>query len=126
MGILDAVMGNASSVDAEDVVQELERVLTPGEKIECAFRVVRDKWVFTDKRLIMINVQGLTGKKKEYLTIPYKSIVRFSVETSGVLDLESEMKIWVRSMQEPYTKDFGRSVDVCGIQQLLAYHVLSD
>lgn len=125
MGILDAIMGNASSVDAEDVVQELERVLTPGEKIECAFRVVRDKWVFTDKRLIMINVQGLTGKKKEYLTIPYKSIVRFSVETSGVLDLDSEMKIWVRSMQEPYTKDLGRSVDVYGIQRLLAYHVLS-
>lgn len=119
-------MGNASSVDANDVMHELKPVLFPGEKVESAFKVVRDKWVFTDKRLIMINVQGVTGKKKEYLSIPYKSIVRFSVETTGMFDLESEMKIWVRSMHEPYTKDFGRSVDVCGIQQMLAYHVLCD
>lgn len=124
MGVLDAIMGNASNVDVDDVMKVVERVLCPGEKVERAFKVVRDKWVFTDKRLIMINVQGVTGKKKEYLTIPYKSIVKFSIETTDVFDLESEMKIWVRSMHEPYTKDFGRSVDVCGIQQLLAYHVL--
>mgnify|MGYP003456208024 CR=1 FL=1 len=57
MGLFNAILGNASSIDIEDVVEQLEGILFPGEKVESAFRVIRDKWVFTDKRLIMIEVQ---------------------------------------------------------------------
>lgn len=126
MGVFDAILGNASSIDVDDVARQLESILFSGEKVEAAFRVVRDKWVFTDKRLIMVEVQGVTGKKKDYHSIPYKSIVRFSVETNGTFDLDCEMKIWVRSMREPFEKKFGKSVDVCSIQQTLAYHVLCE
>lgn len=126
MGIFNAILGNATDIDIDDVRKSLESILFPGEIVESAFRVVRDKWVFTNKRLIMIEVQGVTGKKKEYHTIPYKSIVRFSAETSGVFDLDCELKIWVRSMSEPFVRNFGKSVNVCALQQTLAYHVLCD
>lgn len=126
MGLFNAILGNASSIDIEDVVEQLEGILFPGEKVESAFRVIRDKWVFTDKRLIMIEVQGVTGKKKDYHSIPYKSIVRFSIETNGTFDLDCDMKIWVRSMCEPFERKFGKSEDVRSIQQTLAYHVLCD
>ncbi|MBE6310736.1 MAG: PH domain-containing protein [Bacteroidales bacterium] len=126
MGLFNAILGNASSIDIDDITKKLEPVLFPGEKVENAFSVIRDKWVFTDKRLIMVEVQGVTGKKKDYHSIPYKSIVRFSVETNGTFDLDCEMKIWVRSMHEPFEKKFGKSVDVCSIQRMLAYHVLCE
>jgi hypothetical protein len=126
MGLFNAILGNASSIDIEDVVEQLEGILFPGEKVESAFRVIRDKWVFTDKRLIMIEVQGVAGKKKDYHSIPYKSIVRFSIETNGTFDLDCDMKIWVRSMREPFERKFGKSEDVRSIQQTLAYHVLCD
>lgn len=61
-----------------------------GENVEAAFKLVRDLIVFTEKRLILVDKQGITGKKTEFQSIPYKSISRFSVETAGRFDLDSE------------------------------------
>ena len=117
-------MGNASEVKLKDIDKEYDTILCPGEQLESAYRVFRDKWVFTDKRLIIQNVQGVTGKKREYHSIPYQSITRFSVETAGTFDMDCEMKIWVKGSETPIEQEFGRGVDVKSIQQALALHVL--
>lgn len=65
-----------------------------GEEIIQSFRGIRDGVVFTNARIFAINIQGLTGKKKEFTSLPYSKIQAFSVETAGVLDLDSELELW--------------------------------
>lgn len=65
-----------------------------GEQIIAAYKTIRDGVVFTNKRIMAINIQGITGKKKDVSSLPYSKIQAFSVETSGVLDLDSELEMW--------------------------------
>ncbi len=81
-------------VDASDFEAKLRPLFADGEVIVGAFRTVRDGVVFTNKRIIAINVQGVTGKKKDFTSLPYARIQAFSVETAGVFDLESELILW--------------------------------
>lgn len=69
--------------------------------MEAAFKLFRDMMVFTEKRLILVDKQGMTGKKTEYHSIPYKSISHYSIETAGTFDLDAELKIWISSAEEP-------------------------
>ncbi len=123
MGLINWMLGNASEVDPEELQREFGQILFEGEKIDAAFRIIRDKWIFTDHRLIMLNVQGVTGSKREYLSIPYQSITQFCVETPGTLDDDCEMKIWVKGQTAPYQKAFSRRTNIRGIQQTLAEHI---
>ncbi|CCO24229.1 PH domain-containing protein [Maridesulfovibrio hydrothermalis] len=124
MGLLDGLMGNASEVNIEDVQEELSPIMADSEKVERAFKVVRDMYVFTSGRLILIDKQGLTGKKVEYLSIPYKSISTFSVETAGHFDLDSELTMWISGRRDPVKKELKKGSDVVGIQKLLANKIL--
>lgn len=124
MGLINHLLGNATEVDIAKLEQEFSPILCEGELLESAFQVFRDKWVFTNKRLIMLDVQGLSGSKREYRSIPYSSIVQFSVETAGTLDDDCEMKIWVKGTELPIKKEFSRNIDVKGIQRSLASHLL--
>lgn len=124
MSLLNNLFGNATEVDIEELRKEFGEILIPGEEIEAAFRIFRDKWVFTNKRLIMLDVQGVTGSKREYRSIPYRSIDQFSVETGGTFDDDCEMKLWIKGMREPLKKEFKRNVDVKALQRMLAKHIL--
>ena len=126
MGFFNSLLGNATEVNREEIREEFAPILLPGEELETAFRIVRDKWVFTSKRLIMLDVQGVSGTKREYHSIPYKSIVHFSVETAGTLDDDCERKLWVRGKSEPIKKEFKRDVDVKGLSKVLAGHVINE
>ena len=98
----------------------------PEEKVDLAFKLVRDLLVFTEKRLIIVDKQGMTGKKVEYKSIPYRSISRFSVETSGHFDLDAELKIWISSAELPAESLQFRSDDsIVAIQKALAQAVLN-
>jgi PH (Pleckstrin Homology) domain-containing protein len=99
-------------------------LLTDGESIEVGFQVIRDTFVFTNKRLLVVDVQGITGKKISYLSVPYGKIVKFSVETAGTLDLNAELKIWVGSDPMPIHKKFNKNVNIYDLQKVLAGHVL--
>ena len=79
MGLLDGMLGNASKIDAGKVQAEFAQLLAPNEKVEHAYQLIRDYFVFTDQRLVLVDKQGLTGSKVEYHSIPYKSITHFSV-----------------------------------------------
>ncbi|WP_281231977.1 PH domain-containing protein [Flavobacterium gelatinilyticum] len=125
MGIFSALMGNAGAVSQEELLKKYGQLLTENEQIEMGFKLIRDTFIFTNKRLILIIVQGLTGSKTEYKSIAYKSITRFSVETAGTFDLDAELKIWVSSELNPsIVKQFNKSVNVYEVQKVLAYHVL--
>ena len=69
-------------------------MFVPGEKIVGSYQSIRDGVVFTDKRIIAINVQGITGKKKDFSSLPYSKIQAYSVETAGTFDLDSELELW--------------------------------
>lgn len=125
MGLFSAILGNAGHASKEDLVKDYGRLLTDGEDIEMGFKLIRDVFIFTNKRLILVEKQGVTGSKVEYKSISYKSISRFSVETTGTFDLDAELKIWVSSEQDPsIKKQFSKSVNVYEVQKVLATYVL--
>lgn len=124
MGFLNHILGNATEVKLCEIQNEFSSILVEGEVLESAFKIFRDKWVFTNKRLIMENIQGITGSKREYHSIPYKFITHFSIETAGAFDDDCEMKIWISGIPTPYEREFKRGIDIKGIQQALASHVL--
>ncbi len=105
MGLLDKVLGNAAEVDVADIQNDFAPILASGETVVMAYKVVRDLFVFTNKRLVLVDKQGLTGKKVDYHTLPYKSITHFAVETSGHFDMDAELKIWVSGSREPMVKE---------------------
>ena len=72
----------------------------------------------------MLDIQGLTGSKREYHSIPYRSIDQFSVETAGTFDDDCEMKLWIKGMTEPLKKEFKRGINVKALQQTLAKYIL--
>ncbi|WP_137131523.1 PH domain-containing protein [Rhizobium sp. FY34] len=120
MGLFDSLLGHGSSVDPADIRKRLDGVLIDGEQPQLAFRIVRDFFVFTQHRLILVDIQGITGSKVEYMTIPYRAVTRFSVETAGTFDLESELRIWVSGSEQPIQRTLGKGSDVRGIQRALA------
>ena len=125
MGMFDGLLGNATDVNHDEVKKELSTVLMPNEHIDLAYKLVRDLIVFTDYRLIIVDKQGMTGKKIDYKTLPYKSISRFSVETAGHFDLDAELKIWISGAAEPAESlQFKRDKSITQIQQALAVAVL--
>ncbi|AOZ98730.1 MULTISPECIES: PH domain-containing protein [Flavobacterium] len=125
MGLFSALLGNAGTVSQEDLQKDYGKLLINGEEIELGFKLIRDTFIFTNKRLILVDKQGLTGNKIEYQSISYKNISRFSIETAGTFDLEAELKIWISSEQHPsIKKQFNKSVNVYDVHNVLATHVL--
>jgi hypothetical protein len=125
MGLFSALLGNAGAVSQDELMKLYSPLLIDGEEIELGFKLIRDTFIFTNKRLILVEVQGITGSKTEYKSISYKSISRFSIETAGTFDLDAELKVWVSSELEPsITKRFTKSVNVYDVQKVLAYYVL--
>lgn len=123
--ILSGVLGTASQVSQEELNREYGQLLVQGEIIELGFVLIRDTFIFTNKRLILIDKQGFTGRKVEYLSVTYRSISRFSIETAGSFDLDAELKIWISGEQQPSVqKQFNKSVNVYEVQRILASYVL--
>jgi hypothetical protein len=123
VGLLDGFIGNASRIDPSAAAQEYGRLLGHGEQVQAAYQLVRDAFLFTDRRLILVDKQGMTGRKVEYHTVPYKSITHYSVETAGTFDLDAELKIWLSGSPTPIVKQFGKGVDVYEVQALLSHYV---
>jgi Bacterial PH domain len=124
MAVLDALLGNASEIDTGELEAEFSKVLAAGERIEKAYKLIRDLFIFTDKRLILVDKQGLTGSKIEYHSLPYRAITHFSIETGGHFDLDAELKIWVSGSSTPFEKKFNKRLSIYEVQAVLASYVL--
>ncbi|WP_242152444.1 PH domain-containing protein [Sphingomonas sp. BAUL-RG-20F-R05-02] len=110
---------NATAIDPHDVDKVHRHALLESERVLFAFKTVRDFIVFTEWRLLYIDVQGITGSKTSYLTIPYRSITSFAIVSAGTFDLDAEIKLSLSGLA-PIEFKIGRSADVRGLQTLLA------
>jgi hypothetical protein len=123
MGLLSALLGNAAEADVEEIERTLEQILADDEQVERAFKLVRDLLIFTNRRFLLVDREGVTGKMTAYTSIPYRAITSFAVETAGHFDLESELKIWVSSNPTPIQKTFARGQTILEVQKALATYV---
>ena len=97
-------------------------LLVPGEQPVAAYSTFRDSAVFTTKRLIIRDAQGLTGKKVEIYSLPYSSINMWSSENAGTLDWNAELELWTRAGK--IKVNLGRGIDVRRLDSLIAHAVL--
>ena len=126
MGFLNGLLGNASTVSVAEVKKEWGKILAQGEDISAAYKLIRDYIIFTPKRLILIDIQGITGRRIEIQSIPYRSILGFSIQTAGVMDLNAELFIWVANKSEPITRTFDKNVNIYEVQAILADAIAGD
>ncbi|MDL5202719.1 PH domain-containing protein [Streptomyces sp. ALI-76-A] len=117
------MFGNAHTVDPSQAQQDYARLMGAGEQVQAAYQLVRDVILFTDRRLLLVDKQGITGKKVEYHSIPFRSITHFAVETAGTFDLDAELKIWVSGNSVPIQKTFTKGVDIYEVQAILTQFV---
>jgi hypothetical protein len=125
MGLLNALLGNSTEVSSESVANEFAPILIEGETIIKSFKLIRDMFVFTNKRLILVDKQGVTGSKVDFMTIPYKSINYFSKRSASLLDLDAEILIWIKGSGSPIQKDFRKGENINDVYKTLSTFVLS-
>lgn len=89
-----------------------------------ANQIIRDMFIFTNRQLVFVNRQEMSGKKAEYQSIPYRSIIRFSVETAGHFDRDAELKIWLSGTPAPLQLQFNRTLNIYEVQTVLASYVV--
>lgn len=109
--------------DTEKGYSVVQPLLIGGEQVLSAYKGIRDYVVFTNMRVISINVQGVTGKKKDFTSMPYSKISVFSIETSGVADIDSELEMWFSGLGKVHFDFTGRS-DIIRIGQIIASYSL--
>ena len=117
------MLGNAAKIDSSKIQREFSQILADGEVVEHAYQLIRDYFVFTDKRFVLVDKQGVTGSKIEFHSIPYTSITHFSIETGGTFDLDAEMKIWISGTASPIQKRFNKKLSIYEVQSVLASYV---
>jgi hypothetical protein len=120
MALFMRALGKAAEIDPSGIEVEFMPLLMPGEAIKKVCKYIRDYWVFTSKRVVMVKKHGVFAKKVAYHSIPYKSIFRFSIETAGHTDIDQELKIWVAGMPKPFEIKFDRFFNIYEVQTILA------
>ncbi|MDD2850430.1 MAG: PH domain-containing protein [Desulfuromonadaceae bacterium] len=124
MGIFAGVAKSTGSSESKKFHSDFGKLLMDGEIIEVGFVVVRDTLLFTNKRLILIDIQGISGRQIEYLSIPYSKITKFSIQTGESFDLNAELRVWIGNDTMPLEKKFNKDLNVYEVQKVLASHVL--
>lgn len=123
-GILgDSNLINLKEMPVSKIRPEVRDLLVEGEDVVQSFQTVRDQVIFTNRRVIAVNVQGITGKKSSYFSYPFSKVQYFGVETAGVMDIDSELVI-IFSDGNRLQFDFKSKVDVKGICSMISKYVL--
>jgi hypothetical protein len=112
-----------SPCSADEIGPAVAPLMIPGEQFVATFKAVRDFVVFTDKRLIAVNVQGITGKKRDFTSLPYSKIQAFSIETAGTFDLDAELDLWFSGLGK-VRLEFKGSADIRQLGHMIASYVL--
>lgn len=111
-------------VQNQEYLNWISPMFVEGETVLGMYQAIRDGIVFTNKRIIAINVQGLTGKKKDFSSLPYSKIQAYSVETAGVLDLDSELELWFSGLGK-VKFEFVSNCNVAEICRIISGFVLT-
>jgi hypothetical protein len=110
-------------IPSNQMLEPIRLFLIDGEEVLSVFRSVRDQLVFTNKRIIAANVQGLTGKKVDYTSIPFSKVQTFSVETTGALDRDCELEIYITSIGRIHFEIRG-GFDIVAFNKAISKYVL--
>lgn len=121
--IMDANLMNLKAISVSEVRREIPNLMVAGEEIVQAFQTIRDQVVFTNKRIFVVNVQGITGKKISYFSYPYSKVQYYGIETAGVLDIDSEL-ILAFSNGARLQFDFKSNVDIRQISNLISQYII--
>ncbi|WP_404336733.1 PH domain-containing protein [Planococcus rifietoensis] len=121
MAELNAMMGWTfmQEIDVPDSVKDL---LVDGEVAKVAYKTVRDTAVVTNKRIIISDKQGLTGKKVEVYTIPFASVNMYSTENAGTFDANAEIQLWTRAGN--FKLNLNKKVDIRKLDKIIAEGIL--
>ena len=106
-----------------EIAPTVEPILITGEEVVSCYKAMRDFVVFTNKRLIAVNVQGMTGKKRDFTSLPYSKIQAFSIETAGTFDLDAELDLWYSGLGK-VRLEFKGNADIRQIGQMIAAFTL--
>lgn len=126
MGLFSVILKNGTELSLKLISLEFEPILIEGEVVEKAFRMDKDIWIFTNKRLIMVNKIGIRGSKVECLTLPYNSILKFSKETTGLFNKQGELKVWLQGVEKPICKACNGEVNITDIYLELGKYTLQN
>ena len=116
---------NLKQIDLSDVRGEVNGLLVGGEELVMAFKTVRDQLVFTNKRIISIDVQGITGKRKSFTSMPYSKIQYFAVQTPGFIELVPDSELFL-TFNNGFTArfEFKGNIDIGKIGRMISEFVL--
>lgn len=112
-----------SAIDPAEAHGLVAMMLVDGEQLFAAFKTVRDHVIFTNKRVIAINVQGMSGRKKDYTSLPYSKVQAFSVETAGTFDLDTELELWFSAVGS-VKFEFKSRFDILTFNRLIGSYIL--
>lgn len=110
-------------IDPESLMRDIQPLLINGEQVIGAYKAIRDYCIFTNKRVISVNVQGMTGKKKDFTSLPYSKVIAYSIETAGVLDMDSELEIYFSGLGK-VTFEFTGKSNIVQIGQTISAFIL--
>ena len=119
----NAVFIKLRHVSDRTYAAQIAPMLIPGETIIGTYQTIRDGVVFTDKRIIAINIQGITGRKVDYTSLPYSKVQAYSVETAGMLDLDCELELWFAELGK-VKFEFMPHEDISNICRIISEYVL--
>lgn len=105
------------------IPSDVSSLLVQGEEAVAAFATFRDAAIFTTKRLIVRDAQGISGKKVEIYSLPYSSILMWSSENAGVIDWNSELELWTKAGH--IKVKLGKGADIRRLDALIGWAVLT-
>mgnify|MGYP000066805819 FL=1 len=117
------ILAPMKPVNPSAVIGDIQPLLINGEEIIGAYKAMRDYCVFTNKRVIAVNVQGMTGKKKDFTSLPYSKVSAYSIETAGVFDLDSELEMYFSGLGKVKFEFSGQS-NIVQIGQVISSYIL--
>lgn len=112
-----------SKTNPDVVAKDIQPLLIAGETILGVYKAMRDYCVFTNKRVIAVNVQGMTGKKKDFTSLPYSKVSAYSIETAGVFDLDSELEMYFSGLGK-VKFEFSGASDIVAIGKSISEYIL--
>lgn len=116
---------NLKPIRVDAVKGEVNGLLIDGEEVVMAFQTVRDQLLFTNKRIIAVDVQGITGKRKSFSTMPYSKIQYFSIQTPGFGELIPDSELFIMFSNTFTAKfEFKGGVDIGKIGRMISEYVL--
>ncbi|PWJ52050.1 PH domain-containing protein [Faecalicatena contorta] len=107
----------------DSVMRDVSPLLVNGEDVLSAYKGLRDYVVFTNKRAIAVNVQGVTGKKKDFTSLPYSKVQAFSSETAGVFDMDSELELYFSGLGK-VKFEFAGTSNIVQLSQVIGSYIL--